>query len=197
VSGDVKVFGLTPGTYVLSDIGMDVPQGVTVTIPGAKAYASKDLWRAISQKCVFHLSSGPSVAPGSPVKPNTEMEDLRGQLKALTDENARLREALAAKVSEAPLPSIVPAADSQVQAKLDDIMALLRAGGPLPAGYRPGVDSPVGNGLVSGETPTFIPSTIKPGDVDVVQISTTPEESNGAGIGGAASALRKLRKGAG
>ena len=210
--GDVKVFGLTPGTHVLSDIGMDVPQGVTVVIPGAKAYASKDLWRAIAQKCIFHLSTGPAgvstVKP--PPNPNVELDTLRGQLRALTDENTRLREALVASNDEntrlretltrasemPPSPSIAPAADPQVQEKLDSIMALLQAGGgPLPTGvFRPELS---GNGLVVGEAPAFIPSNIKPGDVDVVQISTTSEESNGAGIGGAASALRKLRKGAG
>lgn len=194
-NGDVRVFGLTPGTHVLTDLGMDVPQGVTVVIPGAKAYASKDLWRAISQKCVFHLNSGP---PGVQVKSNSELDTLRWQVQALTDENTRLREALVAKAQEpqpTPQPS-TPPVDLQAQTKLDDILALLRAGVMPGAGASSQRSSEPPSGVVSGEVPTYIPSQIKPEGVDV-QISTTPEESKGAGIGDAASALRNLRKGRG
>ena len=182
---DVKVIGLMAGTYFLEDIGMEVPQGVTVTIPARDAHISKDLWRAISQRCIFQLKPGPS-SPESSGASSAELELLREQVRLLTEANTRLQMRLAAQD---------PPQDSSQ--KLDAILALLHSSGPVALGA-PVVraHAPVPDGVVSGDVPTFIPSQIKPEGVDV-QISTTPEESAGTGVTDAASALRRFRKTAG
>lgn len=184
--GDVTVYGLMAGTCLLEDIAMDVPHGTTVTIPGAKAHISKDLWRAISQKLLFQLHSGPGA--GLPVGARLPEVETASQdmTKALKEENAHLRAVLAAS-------------ELASQTKLDDILTLLRAGGlPVaPAGHQESVAArAASSGVVSGEVPTFIPSQIKPEGVEV-QITTKPEESAGAGVSTATSTLRKLRRGAG
>ena len=192
--GDVKVIGLTMGTYVIEDIMMDVPMGVTVTIPGARAYASKDLWRGISQKRLFQLHPGSSV-PAVVQRPpdNVEVDALRGQIRSLVEDNLRLREALATKVP-APAPQPPPPPPKLDESKLDDILALLRSG--LAGTAVSGRAEASSNGAVSGDVPNFIPSQIKPENVEV-KISTTPEERSGEGVQGAAEALRKFRKGSG
>lgn len=176
--GDIRVVGLVMGTHVLEDIGMDVPHGITVTIPAAKACVSKDLWRAISQRCIFQLQSGaPSAVPK--VADTSEADGLREQVRLLLAENARLKTALAVK-------------EEAAQAKLDTILALLQAGGrPQPIGVAK-VSTP-DLGVVSGEVPTFIPSQIKPDNVEV-QIVPASMESLGQGVSEAASALRKFRR---
>lgn len=187
MSGDIRVMGLVGGTHIIEDLGIDVPHGATVMIPAAKAHVSKDLWRAISQRCVFQLSSAPQVGSGpTPRSPDhAEIEGLRSQVRQLTEENARLVAALAAKEGES-------------QAKLDAILGLLRAGvsvNGIQEHVRPRSSPPVSD-VVSGDVPVFIPSQIKPEGAEV-QISTVAEESSGAGVGGAKTALRKLRGGNG
>lgn len=187
--GDVQVFGLMGGTCYLEDIGMDVPHGVTVTIPGAKAHVSKDLWRYISQKCLFHIQPGPGASMPMEARPPVAVP-VAPEHQALREENAHLRAVLAAN-------------ELASQVKLDAILELLRAGGRLPALAGPqeplaarAASTGVVSGVVSGEVPTFIPSTIKPEGVEV-QLTTKPEESEGAGVNAASSTLRKLRRGAG
>lgn len=185
--GDIQVLGLEAVTCFLEDIGMDVPHGVTVTIPAAKAHTSKDLWRAISQKRLFHLQAGPGMT--FPTVPRASepvgLEAIREQTQSLVEENQRLRRALEAK-------------DSEVQTKLDIILACLQAGVPLatalPGRTLPAVVAAAPTEVVSGEVPTFIPSQIKPENVDA-RIITKAEESVGAGVASAASALRKMRRG--
>ncbi len=188
-AGDIMVFGLGAPTTLLEDIGMDVPHGHYVTIQAAKAHVSKDLWRAISQKLVFQLHPGPNGNFSQSSRPvdTSETEALRAQVKALTEEGARLRAILLAK-------------EQEQQTKLDDILSLLRVGGQVgasltasSASVRERADL---TGVVSGEVPTFIPSQIKPEGVEV-QLSTNLEESAGAGVGAATSTLRKFRKSGG
>lgn len=183
--GDVRVLGLVSPTTVLDDIGMDVPLGVVVEIPGARAHISRDLWRALSQRCIFQLQDGPAVTSnGSQMLENPELKALREQVRTLTAENARLR--------EAPPPDAA-------QSKLDDILALLRQGSPVP-GQIPSTQvlpaQASTSEVVSGEVPTFIPSQIKPEGFQV-QVQTKSEESPGTGVTSAAQALRKLRRGNG
>jgi hypothetical protein len=183
--GDVQVFGLMAGTCYLEDIAMDVPHGTTVTIPGVKAHVSKDLWRYISQKCLFHIQPGPGASMPMEARPPVAAPVPQEQ-QALREENAHLRAVLAAN-------------ELASQVKLDAILALLRAGGSLPAvaGHQePVAARAVSTGVVSGDVPTFIPSQIKPEGVEV-QLTTKPEESEGAGVHAASSTLRKLRRGAG
>jgi hypothetical protein len=185
-AGDIMVFGLGGPTTLLEDIGMEVPHGHYVTIPAGKAHVSKDLWRAISQKYVFQLHPGPN--GNFPVSPRpvdtSETEALRAQVKALTEETARLRAILLTK-------------EQEQQTKLDDILAILRVGGVVGSHVTSSSETShervVSAGVVSGEVPTFIPSQIKPEGVEV-QISTTSEESTGAGVNTATTTLRKLRK---
>lgn len=162
---------------------MDVPHGMTVTIPALRAHKSKDLWRAISQKRLFHLQSGPAMAfpPSLPTHDASGVDVYQEHTRILLRENQLLRDALEKK-------------DSEMQSKLDNILGLLQAGVPVapPSPVR-GTAPQVVTGVVSGEVPTFIPSQIKPEGVEV-QITTTAEESAGAGVSSAASALRKFRK---
>lgn len=57
MSGNVVVFGISPDTVMLEDIQMDVPHSTSVTIPEDLALKSKDLWRALSQRKIFRLTS--------------------------------------------------------------------------------------------------------------------------------------------
>lgn len=190
--GDVRVVGMMAGTHVIEDIGMDVPHGATITIPAAKAHVSKDLWRAISQRCLFHLAPGPMTqGPASPTL--ADVEALREQVRVLTEANLRLQAKLAARETE------LAARDTENPSqKLDAILALLQSGTAPSSIAVAGVARAPARApeSVVGDAPMFIPSTIKPEGVDV-QIDTPAEESAGAGVSEAASALRRFRKGAG
>ena len=194
---DVRVLGLIGGVVNLQDIGVTVPCGVTVTIPEMQAHLSKDLWRAISQQCIKQLPSVAAPARAmsfgrevptytAPVTP--ALEQLQTRVQAVEQENQRLQTALVTKEQES-------------QVKLDAILALLRAGSrvtpPGATAAQPAEHhrqtSDVVSDVVSGDVPSFIPSTIKPEGV-VVQITTASVESTGDGIGTAKSALRKFRK---
>ena len=54
--GDVIVCGVSEDKLI-EDIGVMVPKGDVITVPGAQAYKSKDLWRLISQQVIFQLNS--------------------------------------------------------------------------------------------------------------------------------------------
>ena len=58
-AGDITVFGLVSGIHLIEDIRVGVAHGCTVTIPVEKAQKSKDLWRALGQKCICLIQSGP------------------------------------------------------------------------------------------------------------------------------------------
>lgn len=182
--GDIKVIGLVAGTHVIEDIGRDVPHGMTVTIPAELAVRSKDLWRAISQKCLFQLptvAAPPQLPPPDQEKPRLEahVRDLEAKVQMLSAENLTLREELRR------------GAQDQSQ-KLDSILAAIQNGIPmaLPAGVRP-VRPP--EEVADGSAPTFLPSRIK-SDEMTAHIDIQGESSN-ADVTGAAERLRKLRKG--
>jgi hypothetical protein len=185
--GDIRVIGLVMGTHVLEDLGMDIPHGVTVTIPGEKAVRSKDLWRAISQKCLFQL---PSVSPPPPSAPRAGDEELAAKMRTLEERNVFLE----AEVLR--LHGLLDAAGQQKNT-LDEILKAVQAGGLVQRvivteqGHRP-----VSSEVADGSAPTFIPSDITPKDAES-RIEVRKEESTSGDISSAREALRKLRQGNG
>lgn len=183
---DVRVVSLIMHPILIEDISISVPQGATVNIPASKASKSKDLWRLINQKQLFRLNQGPGADP--PVAPtvpspsfDAENDKLREEKRHLEEQNQLLRQALANQGG-----------------KLDTILGLLESGrlAQAPAQAVPitakanGVDY----GVVDAGVPTFIPSEIKPRNVESHITEVKAETSEGSGIEGAGAALRKLRR---
>jgi hypothetical protein len=185
MNADVHVYGLSMTTIHIADIGMDVVGGTTVVIPAAKASRSKDLWRLIAQKQLFRLGSGPIPDGRAPLQPTALPADhqLREENRLLLEQNRLLRLAIDAQGGKL---------DAQ-GGKLDAILGMLSSGAvavaPRSEAAKPAAD------LVEIETPTYIPSEIKPQNVEShveVQSATT----EGTGVADAGAALRKLRRGA-
>jgi len=193
-TGDITVFGLVSGIHVIEDIGMSVPHGHTITIPGEKANKSKDLWRAIGQKSLCLIQSGPfaqrtvNVTPAgySQVSADKALID-RQQL--LEDENRQLREAVERQRQEARM------AETLQQEKLDSILKLLQAGIPMSANHIPsGVPASAPGPSIppSDDAPTFIPKMIRPENAET-RIDAHKTESDST-LGGASDKLRELRR---
>jgi hypothetical protein len=202
--GDVTVVGLDTMTTVLLDIGMDVPHRVVVTIPADKATLSKDLWRAISQRRVFQLHAGPvSQAPIRPIVPPMAVDGWQTRCHQLESENTRLREQVAELQRQRPATEVVLTAPPIVpvleQGKIDEILSILKAGIPTVSAptqvgaVRSSQSSPTA--VVEVDVPAFIPSEIKPKDIEGRLTEVQSETSETANLGSAASALRKFRKG--
>ena len=185
--GDVRVMGLVAGTHVIEDIGRDVPHGETITIPAAQAFRSKDLWRAISQKCLMQM---PLIAATQPAQASlsdqerqrltAQVQSLEAQIRTLSAENLALKDELRR------------ASEGQSQ-KLDSILAALQSGVPVMAlpGAARVVNAPKQE-VADGSAPTFLPSEIKPRDVSVrIDIQG---ESNASDVSEVAEKLRRLRK---
>jgi len=184
--GDIRVIGLVVGTHVIEDIGRDVPHGVQVIIPGHLAVQSKDLWRAINQKCLFQL---PTAAPPPQFVPTSdnnsyEVEQLEAQvrglstrLKALEAENKVLRE---------------KQDDSQTAQKLDEILSALQNQTQIMVPVGQAAFAQDDSEKVDGEAPMFLPDKIHPEDVEAridIKAESVPSEAAEA-----ASQLRKLKK---
>ncbi len=186
--GDVRVMGLVMGTHMIEDIRMDVPHGMIVSIPAEQAAISRDLWRAISQKCLFQLPSTPAPSPSAPPpRLAADVERIRvleERVQLLERENTQLREALQT---------------SQVQqGKLDRILTLLQSGGIAVVDrmeIAPNAPRPALAPTVNGEAPQFIPAEIRPKEVSV-HIEDAKGETVTSGVSDAAEQLRKLRKAA-
>lgn len=182
---DVRIIGLQMTTVLIEDIAMDVPHGVTVVIPAEKAARSKDLWRLLSQKQLFRLNAGPfaDYPNPNPALPNAEVERLQEEKRLLEEQNRLLRLQL----------------DRQ-GGKLDAILAALETQRLAPQIVHVvapnGTASPSGapSEVVDAGVPTFIPSQIKPENVES-HVEVQSETSEGSGIAGAGEALRRLRKG--
>jgi len=187
MSDEIWVMGLVTGTHYLEDIRMTVPDGVITRIPGDTALRSKDLWRAIAQKFVRQVKTVPApakvvstpepiivpvVVPPVPDK----HQELEAKTQALEAENKGLRDIL--KVAQ------------DQQQKLDAILAAIQGG--LVARVSTGAEQPA-YGAVDMSAPQFIPSEIKPKDVDSHIEEKTGEQK--AGVSGAADILRKLKAG--
>lgn len=168
------------GTVHLLDISMDVPQGVTVTIPAAKATRSKDLWRLIAQKQLMRLNPGPGAPEPPPAPPMTEADKLREDNAMLHEQNRLLKLTF-----------------EQQGGKLDAILGLLASGAIQAASAQAAVGtavvSKVSSDLVEIETPQYIPAEIKPKGVES-HVEMTAAVSEGSGVEGAGAALRKLRQ---
>jgi vacuolar-type H+-ATPase subunit H len=193
---DVTVFGLVAGIHFITDLGVGVPHGHTVTIPADKANKSKDLWRAIGQKYICLIQSGPYVQrnviipPGS-TEPVAAAPDpsLAARQQALEEENKRLREALEKQRQDAL------AAEQRATVKLDTILELLRTQGPSTTT----IVQVQGNGgplvraaVPEDNTPTFIPATIRPENTES-RIEAKKTESDST-LSGASDKLRELRR---
>lgn len=194
--GDVTVVGLDTSTVVLLDIGMDVPHRVVVTVPADRATVSKDLWRAISQRRLFQLHAGPATqAPVRPIAPPAASNEWQTRCRALEAENAQLR-ARVAELEALNRPAPSPAApEADATGKLDEILALLRSGKTVVAAGQAPAARAEQRGVVEVDVPAFIPTEIKPKDFEgrMTEVQTTSSEASG--LGSAASALRKLRRG--
>jgi hypothetical protein len=181
---DVRVIGLIWNTnVVIADIGESVPHGVTVTIPAKKAERSKDLWRLLSQKQLFRLNPGgplPDLPPGTVAPPppdDKEAERLREQVRQLDEQNRLLKQTLASQGG-----------------KLDTILGFLEKGlVPVAAGGTAPVAAVRDTGVVDAGVPKYIPSEIKPQNVES-HVEVQKETSEGNGVSGAGAALRALKK---
>jgi hypothetical protein len=163
------VVGIDTSPVVLEDIGMDVPHAQAVTIPADKATMSKDLWRAIGQRRLFQLHTGPI-----PTRPQVaRVSPDADRVKQLEAENQQLHERV--RQLEAQV------ADSS---KLDQILAAIQQGGVTVAAA-PGRLVPSAKealpGVVEVDVPVFIPS-VKSADVSETRLGVQAE------------ALRKMRR---
>lgn len=187
-TGDVRVFGLVAGTHVLEDIGMDVPHGREVIIPAEKAARSRDLYRAIGQKCIFLLPPQPvpqHAAPHTFIRDDVLQERnqfLESHNKALEEENRSLREQLRAALAQ--------------QDRLD---AILRAIQNMPAPQvvqvagSAGLLPPPKEEIADGTAPQFIPDQIAPKDAET-RIAVKTQTADSSSVASAADKLRELRK---
>jgi hypothetical protein len=208
--GDVRVTGLVPDRHTIEDINVNVPYGMTVTIPAELAVQSKQLWLGISQHKLLQLGSAspaPKFLPPTALNQaghkerekleakvrelNDQIADLKTEVQSLRTENQSLRTNLAAKGNGAAATAAVM--DPEINAKLDALMAALKSGVPMAGGVAGATTTPKRE-IADGEAPTFLPSQIKPEDAQV-RIDVQGESSESASISSAAEKLRKLRKG--
>lgn len=176
---DVRVHGVLMTSVLIEDIAMDVPHGITVTIPADKAAKSKDLWRLLSQRQLFRLNAGPFQdfpTPTPPPGPSPETEQLREQVRLLSERNRVLENTLGSQGG-----------------KLDAILGLLE-NVSFGAAAQPDRPAARPSEVVDAGVPTFIPSQIKPENVES-HVEVQSETSEGSAIAGAGEALRRLRKG--
>ncbi len=188
-TGDVRVFGLVAGTHVIEDIRMDVPHGREVIIPADKAVRSKDLYRAIGQKCIFLLPSQPGpqhTAPVSHVRDDVLQERnqfLEQRCRQLEEENKQLRESFRAAMAQ--------------QDRLDTILRAVQAVKLPETIFVNGHGAPASQEIADGTAPQFIPTEIAPkGEVES-RIDVNRKTGDAASISDAVDKLRKLRKGNG
>jgi hypothetical protein len=188
-NGDVRVIGAVGGIHIIEDIARDVPYRGMVIIPAEQALRSKDLWRAISQGFLLQVPSAPyPVAPGVPVSDH-ERARLENYVAELEAHVLRLQ-----NESEAFKRQIEGSTQSQ-SAKLDEILKAIQSGMPMPpqaqasgAPVRPAYEE-----TVDGTAPTFLPSEIKPKDLDA-RINIQAEESTSGSVSEATDRLRQMRK---
>jgi hypothetical protein len=192
---DVRVIGLNMHTVLIEDIGIDVPHRVTVAVPGDKAARSKDLWRLIAQKQLFRLDPGfrhvpPVVAPPPIPGVDSETARLREENRLLAERNDLLH------AEQDRIRSVLAGRLENQDGKLDAILGMLATvkatGGTVQAGSAPAATAKVSD-VVDIEVPTFIPSEIKPKNVEA-HIEIQSEKSEGSGVADAGAALRRLRK---
>ena len=190
--GDITVFGLTMGEHVLEDIGMNVPQGMVVTIPAEQALRSKDLWRSIAQKQIFRLHNGPMSSVVAPVQTDAA--------SALIEQNQQLQKALEdSRMQNSAILAQNSAVLEQLRQQGEALKALTLSVGQGAVSYRPAQIGQISSGLppesstVSGDAPTYIPATIRPDGAEV-RIESAKEETRGADIQSKRDKLRQFRR---
>ena len=195
---DVRVLGLVNPSHLVEDIRVGVAFGSTVIIPAEKAAVSKDLYRSISQKCLFRLPSAgppPATYAGGPKKPaapvvtaadTTEIQRrlqlLETRNKDLENESKKLRAQLKndQTQTQGTLEAILEAVKSAPQ------QVIVQANGAVAAAVAKGE-------VASGEAPTYIPEVIKPEDSEA-RIESQ-QESAASDVTDVAKRLKKLRQG--
>jgi len=186
---DIRVIGLVMGTHVIEDIGMDVPHGVTVIIPADKAARSKDLWRSISQRCLFKLPSAAPPSQQAPVAVKQDAEAIKQRLDTLESRNASLEHesrALRQQLAQAQdrQQQVLEAILGQLQ-KQPQVVQVTSVGGSS--------GSSVARGEVAdGSAPTFIPNQIKPEDAQT-RIDTK-ESTSDSNVSSVADRLKRLKQ---
>jgi hypothetical protein len=194
---DIRVVAVKTGIVFIEDIGVDVPYGNVVSIPAEQALRSKDLYRYLSQRVLFQLHAGavhgpspmpltdlPKPEPAPPAPPPGSQRDV-----ALDQQVSMLRAALEQR--EAVFVAVLSAQQAQFAEVLE---ALRRQPQTIVVQATPhGATHPALSSMPSTDAPMFIPSEIKPKDVDArVNIESTSQES---GVADASAALRRLRGG--
>jgi hypothetical protein len=180
-TGDITVLGMTVGLHMIEDIATGVPHGMVVSIPAEMALRSKDLWRAISQKQIFRLTTGSLQAPM--VLPPTAADPV----PKLIDENQQLQAALSAQQTQNAEVMV------QLKAQADAIRALTETLANAPRTVVVQGNAAPSVASSAAPAPSFIPSTIKPESAEV-RIETKLEEAEGADIGSNRDKLRRLRQ---
>ena len=202
-NGDMTVVGLVNERHLIEDIGIAVPKGTAVTIPGHLTIRSKDLYRGLSSRALMQLHRAPAPAAAQPGGiSKAEEARLRGEIEhhkaqaaahearadTLEQQVQELQDALARKTAES--------------AKLDDILQMLKdrpattvvnevhhhtTNGVVAPASRPPEE------VVDGEAPHFIPSQIR-GETSEERVSDEETTSESSGVAAAASKLGALRK---
>jgi hypothetical protein len=177
MTGDVTVYGLTMGHCYIEDISVLVPHNTVVTIPAEQAYRSKDLWRAISQRRIFQLRTGPGQVSW-PVSSSVPVAGQDGVLMEALAEQKAMNEALLAILTEQ-------------RAAIRDLTAAI---GNLRSSQPVAVSTVTNSGdTVDGAAPTFIPSVVMP-DVREQRIQGNSGQSDDTGVADARKRLRAIRR---
>lgn len=196
--GDMIVCGVR-GFVVLDDIQVTVPQGHAVLIPADKAVRSTDVHRELSSGALFRLSNNNLLYPpkpqveepaAKPVEEGPTVLQLSATIQQLQEQNAvllRTQQTLQTQVET--LTKQLTTAQSDT--RLDDILSLLKTR-PVVVESRSTVGAR--EKVETEEVPTYIPSQIKPTDIEASHI-VVQETSQKGNVSTAGNALRKLRAG--
>ena len=171
MSSTLSMFGLVTGSVFIEDIGIVVPFHEVVAVPADKAYASKDLWRAVSQRKVFYLNAGD--ASLKLVQATKQLP-----LEQVAEESSQI------------------AAQSE---KIDQLTDMVRQQGVLiqelltrPASSRHPAQEVARTSAKVEETPLYIPSTVKP-DVQEQRIQGETSTQESGSFSSAKDQLRAIR----
>lgn len=193
----ISVLGMVEDRHVIEDIGWIVPKGTVVTIPEELAVRSKDLYRALSSQHVVRATK----LPLNEVSP--EVARLRRENERLQGDVDRLQAQVSADFERiSVLERDLSAAQSKLQttneygSKLDAILVALSHQRPAFV-VSPGLQetaSRVCEAEVVSEAPIFLPSQIRPDNVETHE-AVPPEESISTGdVSATGKALRLARK---
>ena len=213
--GDVVVSGIHDTVPVI-DIGYNVPHKVAITIPGNRAYASKDLWTCVGQGRIFvHilLPSKPELVVAEPepvVEPQPIPEpipepivaqesqiDLQAELARIQAESTKTRLEFEVKIGRLQAENArlrVEGSKDKGADKLDTIIGLIEK---LPTQTVQVVSKvqPETQGETTDESvPVFIPSKVLGDNSNRGRLSMKESHSDGASVASASKALSKLRK---